>query len=137
LCSSSCSRPTSETSSARLSDHPFIRLDDDIKAPVRIGWRRWLAVGLLFCVTLVAARTCQQSQVRLTKEQAMATARKQVDFQPRQTQVRLVRQGINSRPYWAVSLSIPTGVGEYSRLTTVRVDANTGKVAAVNREIAP
>lgn len=87
-------------------------------------------------MTLVAARTCQQSQVRLTKEQAVATARKQVDFVPRQTQVRLVRQGINSRPYWAVSLSIPTGAEQYSQLTTVRVDANTGKVAAVNREVA-
>jgi hypothetical protein len=58
-----------------------------------------------------------------------------VDFRPKQTQVRLVRQGIDSRPFWAVSLSIPTGPGTYSRLTTVRVDANTGKVAAVNREI--
>jgi len=93
-------------------------------------------VAALFGVTLLAAKTCQQSQVRLTKEQAIAAAVKQVDFQPTQTQVRLVRQGINSRPYWAVSLSIPTGVEQYSRLTTVRVDANTGKVAAINREIA-
>jgi uncharacterized membrane protein YkoI len=91
----------------------------------------------LFLATVVVAQTCQQSQVRLTKEQAIAAARKQVDFRPTQTQVRLVRQGLRSRPYWAVSLSIPLGGQRYRRLTTVRVDANTGKVAAVNREIGP
>ena len=89
----------------------------------------------LFAVTVLVAQTCQRAQVRLTKDQAIATARTQADFRPTQTQVRLVRQGINSRPFWAVSLSIPLGNDRYERLTTVRVDANTGKIAAVNREI--
>lgn len=91
----------------------------------------------LIAATAVVAQTCQQAQVRLTKSQAVATARRQVDFRPTQTQVRLVRQGLRSRPYWAVSLSIPLGGERYERLTTVRIDANTGKVAAVNREIGP
>jgi len=94
-------------------------------------------VVALFLATAVVAQNCQKAQVRLTKEQAIAAARKQVDFRPTQTQVRLVRQGVTSRPYWAVSLSIPTGQGRFDRLTTVRVDANTGKVAAVNREVSP
>jgi hypothetical protein len=102
-----------------------------------MGWRRGLVLVALFLAIVVVAQTCQQSQVRLTKEQAVATAREEVDFRPTQTQVRLVRQGLNSRPYWAVSLSIPTGVNRYSRLTTVRVDANSGEVAAVNREVGP
>jgi hypothetical protein len=54
-----------------------------------------------------------------------------VDFQPKQTQIRLLRQGLNSHPYWAVSLSIPSG-GDYSKLTVVRVDANSGVVMAVD-----
>lgn len=91
-----------------------------------------LVLLALFIVTLVASRGCQQAQVRLSKEQAIATARRQVDFRPSQTQVRLVRQGLNARPYWAVSLSVPRGDGTFSRLATVRVDANNGKVAAVN-----
>jgi len=72
----------------------------------------------------------------VTKDQAVATARRQIDFRPRQTQVRLVRQGLTARPYWAVSLSVPRGDGTFSRLATVRVDANNGKVAAVNIEPA-
>jgi len=50
--------------------------------------------------------------------------------------VRLVRQGINGHPYWAVSFSVsaPSAIDDYTKLTTVRVDANTGKVEAVNRD---
>ena len=43
-----------------------------------------------------------------------------------------MRQGINSKPFWAVSLSIPIRDGEgFRKLTVVKVDANTGKVASV------
>jgi hypothetical protein len=49
--------------------------------------------------------------------------------------VRFIRQGVSARPFWAVSFSIPEKNGNgYLRVTTVRVDANTGKIAAVNRE---
>jgi hypothetical protein len=45
-----------------------------------------------------------------------------------------VRQGLNARPYWAVSLSVPGEDSDsFRRLATVRVDANTGKVAAVTQ----
>ena len=47
-----------------------------------------------------------------------------------------MRQGLNGRPFWAVSFSVPAAVRRRAtrKLTTVRVDANTGKIAAVNRE---
>jgi uncharacterized membrane protein YkoI len=84
----------------------------------------------------VVAQTCQKDQVRVSKEQAIQTAREQVSFNPERTQVRLLRQGLNSKPFWIVSLSIP-GEQEntFRRLATVRIDANTGKVAEVNKEI--
>jgi Peptidase propeptide and YPEB domain len=83
----------------------------------------------------VFAQTCQQSQVRISKEEAIATARDKVDFTPQRTQIRLLRQGIQSQPFWIVSLSVP-GEGEntFRRLATVRVDAHTGKVEEVNRD---
>jgi hypothetical protein len=89
-----------------------------------------LVVGL-FAVCLVAANTCQQRQVRISKETAIATADRAADFQPQQTQVRLVRQGLNGRPYWAVSLSIRRSGGNgYERVAVARVDANNGKLVA-------
>ncbi len=86
-------------------------------------------------MTAVAAQSCQQSQVRFTKEAAIAKARPEAGFTPQRTQVRLVRQGLTGHPFWAVSFSVtaPSGDG-YTKLTTVRIDANTGKIEAVNRE---
>lgn len=108
--------------------------------------RRWItprrvAFVVLIVAVLFAARSCQQSQIRVSQQQAIAKARGEVDFRPTDTQVRLVRQGLNSHPYWAVSLSVPrrvvagqdrpSGNAAYRRLAVVRVDANTGKVVAV------
>ena len=46
-----------------------------------------------------------------------------------------MRQGLNGHPYWAVSFSVPAASGDgYAELTTVRVDANTGTIDAVNRD---
>jgi hypothetical protein len=82
------------------------------------------------------ARSCQEDQIRITEEQAIATAERQVDFTPENTQIRLLRQGIDTRPFWIVSLSIPKGDSEdrFSRLALVHVDANTGEVTEVTEQ---
>jgi hypothetical protein len=101
----------------------------------RMGGGPWLRAGVIGSVLVlafVASRTCQRSQIRVTKDQAIATAERQVRFEPVREQVRLVRQGLSSKPFWAVSLSIPNRNGEgFRRLAVVKVDANTGKVASV------
>jgi hypothetical protein len=94
-----------------------------------------LAIAVLLAVTAVAAQSCQQSQVRLSEEQAIELALPRAGFEPERTQIRLVRQGLTGRPYWAISFSVPAASGDgYAKLTTVRVDANTGEIEAVNRE---
>jgi hypothetical protein len=96
----------------------------------------WLRVGLiagLLAVTFVVAKSCQQSQIRIPKERAIASAEQRVAFKPTNVQVRLVRQGLTSRPFWVVSLSVPRP-GEaqvFDELAVVRVSANTGKVEEV------
>jgi hypothetical protein len=82
----------------------------------------------------VFAQTCQKDQVRVSEEQAIQTARDQVSFEPQRTQIRFLRQGINSKPFWIVSLSIPGEVEDtFRRIAVVRVDANTGEVEDVER----
>ena len=89
-----------------------------------------LVVGL-FAICLFAAQTCQRRQIRVSKEVAIVTATRAADFRPQRTQVRLVRQGLNGRPFWAISLSIPNKSGNgYERVSVARVDANTGKLVA-------
>jgi hypothetical protein len=109
--------------------------DERRRGPARPGKRGIIGIIALFAVTLVTAQSCQQAQVRIPKDRAIVTARTQAGFTPERTQIRLVRQGLNAHPFWAVSFSVPAASGDgYAKLTTVRVDANTGKVAAVNRE---
>jgi hypothetical protein len=89
-----------------------------------------LIVGL-FAVCLVAATSCQHRQIRISQQAAIATATRAADFTPARTQIRLVRQGLNGHPYWAISLSIPAKSGKgYERVSVARVDANTGKLVA-------
>ena len=85
----------------------------------------------LFAICLVVASSCQRHQIRITKETAIATATREADFRPQRTQVRLVRQGLNGHPYWAISLSVPGKDGNgYARVAVARVDANSGKLVA-------
>jgi hypothetical protein len=87
-------------------------------------------------VTFLFSQTCQKDQIRVSKEQAIATAKRQVQFNPTRVQVRMLRQGLNARPNWVVSLSIArngatTAEQQFKELALVRVDANTGKVVSV------
>ena len=89
----------------------------------------------VLALAFVAAQTCQKSQIRVDKDQAIATAKQRIDFEPRRTQIRLLRQGITSEPYWIVSLSIPTERDDvFRKLALVKIDANTGKVESVRTQ---
>ena len=89
-------------------------------------------VVAILVVAFVASQTCQKSQIRLDKDEAIARAKSQVEFTPERTQIRLLRQGLNSRPFWIVSLSTPgKREGTFHNLAVVRINANTGKVESV------
>jgi hypothetical protein len=98
----------------------------------------WLRVGVIVAVLVVAfvaSQTCQKSSIRLDKDEAIAKATRQVDFTPKRTQIRLLRQGLGSKPYWIVSLSRPgKREGTFSALAVVRINANTGKVETVEQQ---
>jgi hypothetical protein len=101
------------------------------------GGPPWVRAGVIVAVLVlafVAAQTCQKSQIRVDKDQAIAKAKATVDFAPKQVHIRMLRQGIKSKPFWIVSLSVP-GKREDTirRLTFVKIDANTGKVDDVTR----
>jgi hypothetical protein len=87
---------------------------------------------VVLLLAFVVSRSCQTSQIRLTKDQAIARAEQQVDFEATSKQVRLLRQGVGAKPYWIVSLSVPRkGKTTFSELAVIRINANTGKVADV------
>lgn len=96
---------------------------------------RVAVIVAVLALAFVAAQTCQQSQIRVTKEDAIAKANQQIDFKPERTQIRLLRQGITSEPFWIVSLSI-AGEKEdtFRKLALVKIDANNGKIDSVRQQ---
>ena len=89
----------------------------------------------MLLAAFVVSQSCQKAQIRIDKDAAISTAKRQIKFDPTRTQVRLLRQGLNAKPVWIVSLSIPKGESlntqQFKELAVVRVDANTGKVIDV------
>ena len=103
--------------------------------PAQPMWVRGAVVVAVLLLAFVVAQTCQKSQIRMNKDQAITKAEQQVGFTPKRTQIRLLRQGLNSKPFWIISLSNPGKVqGTFSELAVVRIDANTGKVADVKQQ---
>ena len=82
-------------------------------------------IGLAFAVS----RGCQNDEIELSQEEAVALAQDQVDFTPADTQVRLLRQGIDRHPFWIVSLSVESADGDtYDELAVLRIDATSGEI---------
>ena len=119
------------TPSATADAGAFVRE----RRPIRPTWPRVLVLVAVLVAAFFVAKSCQQSQVRVTKEQAIATAKRAVDFKPRITNIRLLRQGLGSKPFWFVNLSVPgRGDAPPRRLSVVKIDANTGKVEDISRQ---
>jgi hypothetical protein len=98
-------------------------------------WLRVAVIAAVLVVAFVASQTCQKSSIRVEKDEAIAKATEQVDFKPMSTQIRLLRQGLSSKPFWIVSLSVPgQREGTFSELAVVRINANTGKVETVKQQ---
>ena len=86
----------------------------------------------VLALAFVVAQTCQKSTIRLDKNEAIAKAEAQIPFEPEHVQIRLLRQGLSSTPFWIVSLSVPGRTPTtFSELAVVRINANTGKVKDV------
>lgn len=90
-------------------------------------------LGLIFFVS----RSCQQSQVRVSQSEALATAKAQVDFKPTDTAIRLLRQGLSAKPFWIVVLYTRNDADELVPRAQVHIDAKTGEVTQVTKAKIP
>lgn len=98
-------------------------------------------VVLVLLIAYFGARSCQDEEIKVTQDEAVAVATEQVDFEPTRTMVRLLRQGLNREPFWFVSLAIPVGgdpdTDLFRRLTLVKINAKTGEIVSVDQEVRP
>jgi uncharacterized membrane protein YkoI len=87
-------------------------------------------LAVVLVAGLLVARTCGSSQPSVTQEEAIEIAKRQVDFEPRDVQIRNVPRGIEGRRSWAVSLYTGT-VTRPGTCRVVEVDARSGQVVQV------
>lgn len=91
-----------------------------------------VAVGVVLALSLIFFRGC--SGVEISEEDAVATARAQIDFEPERTEARVLRQGIPTRPVWVVVFTVPDpegGRNDFLRHAAVWVDAGSGELLDV------
>ena len=93
-------------------------------------------IAIVLAVLLAAflvSKSCGAVGDEISQKQAVAIAREHVDYKPERVMVRLLKQGLKSRPYWAVSLATFTDTGALERATVVVIDAKTGEVSEIRR----
>ena len=98
---------------------------------------RLVALLLLLPLTFLASRSCGDTSHQVTQSEAVAIAKRQIDYRPDGANVRFVRRGIPTVAYWAVSLWQQAPGGGHTNVTVVVVDAQTGHVTQLDRDTSP
>ena len=94
-------------------------------------WFRIAVIAGLLLIIFVASRSCQRHGLDVSQEEAIEIAKEEVDFEPDEVQIRLLRQGVNYTQRWVVGLAEKRPNGERFNSTVVVIDASTGDVIEV------
>jgi hypothetical protein len=99
-------------------------------------WVKVAFVGGMLILAFLVSRGCQDEQVQISSDEAVEVARAEVDFEPTDTQIRLLRQGINREPFWFVSLGLESKRDPdiFARLAVVKIAAETGEVIEIEED---
>lgn len=92
---------------------------------------------LILGAALLVARSCGKTDPKISQDQAVAIAEREVSFEPNDVRIRLQKRGLQQNEFWLVGLGLKREDGSYVRATNILVDANTGAVAAVAEVESP
>ena len=92
-----------------------------------------IALGLVIALLWFLGPLRADRGVNVSEENAISIARDYIDFEAEHIAARMIRQGFNTKPVWAISLSIPLEDGEFDQLTIVEIDARNGEIIKVTR----
>jgi hypothetical protein len=98
-------------------------------------WPRVAVIAGVFLLAFFVARSCQDDEINVSQEDAVAAVTERISFTPENTQVRLLRQGLDRQPFWIVSLSTPgAGDGAFKHLAVARINATTGEIVQLDEQ---
>ena len=95
------------------------------------AWGKALLLVVVLGAALLVARSCGETDPRISQDQAVAIAEQELSFEPNDVRVRFLKRGLRQREFWLVGLGIQRNDGSYARATNVLVDADTGEVAGI------
>jgi hypothetical protein len=116
---------TADTSSNGHKTAPQPRRDPRDRPLVRVA----ILVALLL-VAFFITKSCTRQQNNVSQDEAVAIARKEIDFEPSKHQIKYLPQGIPPVYYWAVNFVQESPNGRVIRTEVVLVNATTGEVAS-------
>jgi hypothetical protein len=90
---------------------------------------RIAAVLVVLLVAFLATKSCARQQHKISQDEAVAIARKEIDFEPSRYQIKYLPQGLPPVYYWAVNFLKESATGRVLETEVVLVNANTGEVA--------
>ena len=90
---------------------------------------RIAALLVVLVGAFIATKSCARQQNRISQDEAVVIAEKQIDFESSRYQIRYLPQGLPPVYYWAVNFSKldPNGIVVHTEV--VLVNASTGEVA--------
>lgn len=98
-------------------------------------WPRVAVVVAVLIGAFIVSRSCGVSDIKTSQNEAVAEAKAKADFDPEDTQVRLLRQGIDRHPFWIVSMSTLSPNGQkYADLAVARIDASNGEIVEFRQQ---
>jgi hypothetical protein len=94
----------------------------------RWAFRVAALLAVLF-VAFVSTKSCARQQNRISQDEAVAIAQKEIDFEYTRYQVKYLPQGVPPVYYWAVNFAKEDANGQVVHTEVVLVNASTGVVA--------
>ena len=92
-----------------------------------------LLLAAVLAAAFLVSKSCGSSENAVSQERAKEIARTAVDFEPDRVGVRYLKRGLQSRGFWAVSLSRVNEAGELVQTTVVVVDGQTGRIEEIRK----
>ena len=110
---------------------------DTIRSLRDTAWGKAVLLALILGAALLVARSCGKTDPKISQEQAVAIAEREVPFEPNDVRIRLQKRGLQQSEYWLVGLGVKSEDGSYEWATNILIDANTGAVDAVDDVESP
>jgi Zn-dependent metalloprotease len=92
---------------------------------------RVLVLAVVLLAAFLVSKSCGATTTKISEDEAIAIAKSQISYTANHVQIRLIKRGLKSQTYWAVSLSQKQPDGSLRNVTVVVIHGDTGEVVEV------